>query len=246
MRNILKEAYGDVDTSGYICIGEVPYYPWGSDREKVYIMVSPQKQLKWGEEVYDIRYTQEPDGTGAQVSDLPVYAKRKAVIYDEYQNTEFGELFLGKRKSDDEIKQKHQNFVSKLFKVGNDVIIHHNSSYKITDGVVKKGNQNGWSNNTDIGIYFWGSRISGKDPSNIGEYSYYCVIPMNELYDFETNVERLSLDIILRKYKYAGQFWRNSDAIVVSTLRETPIWAILSKSDGKWYDKNWNEIEKPF
>ena len=27
-KGIIKEAYGDVDTSGYICIGEVPYDPW--------------------------------------------------------------------------------------------------------------------------------------------------------------------------------------------------------------------------
>ena len=48
------------------------------------------------------------------------------------------------------------------------------------------------------------------------------------------------------KYKYAGQYWKKTDKIVVTTFVETPIWCILDKLKGKWYDKDWNEIEKPF
>lgn len=53
-KGIIKEAYGDVDTSGYICIGEVPYDPWLNGTKKLYIMVSPQKVMKYGREEYDV------------------------------------------------------------------------------------------------------------------------------------------------------------------------------------------------
>lgn len=245
-KGILNEGFNDVDTSGYICIGEVNYDPWLKGVDKIYIMVNPQKTMKWGKEINDVRYTENPDGTGAQVDDIPTYAKNKITIYPEHQNDEFGEMFLGKRKSDDEIKQQHQEFLSKLFIVNGKVIIHHNSSYEIENGFVEKGKTNGWSTNNDIGIYFWGSRNAGNDPSNNSTYTYYCIIPINEIYDFETNADRISLDQALEKYKYAGQFWKKSDAVVISTLHPTPIWCILDKQKGKWYDKNWNEIEKPF
>ena len=187
-----------------------------------------------------------PFGTPLVLSQRPSYAKRDAIIYDEHQDDEFGEIFLGKRKSNKEAEEKHNNFLSKLFKVGDNVIIHHNSSYKITDGVVKKGTPNTWSNSTDIGVYFWGSRNCGKDPSNVGSYTYYCIIPLSDLYDCETNTDRLSVQQAMRKYKYVGQIWNNSDAIAIMTHEQTPIWCILDKQTGKWYDKDWNEISKPF
>ena len=244
-KGILNEGWDDVDTSNYICVGEVPFYPWADGKDKVYIMVNPQKTMEYGEEINDVRYTENPDGSGKQIDNIPPYGNRFLTIYPEHQNDEFGEMFLGKRKSDDTVKQQHELFLSKLFRRGNKVIIHHNSSYKVTDGVIKKGVQNTWSNNSDIGIYFWGNRSGGKDPSNVGQYTYYCIIPINELYDFDTNEERISLDQALKKYKYAGQTWQHTDSIVVSTLQETPIWCILDKSNGKWYDRNWNEISNP-
>ena len=243
MRN---ESFGDVDTSNYICIGEVPYDPWLKNLDKVYIMVSPHKIMRWGEERFDVRYTENSDGSGLQTSSIPGYVKENAIIYPEHQDDEYGELFLGKKKSDEEIKAESDEFESRLFKKGNNVIIHHNTSYKVEDGVIKRGKQNAWSNNSDIGIYFWGSRNSGKDPSSVGSYTYYCLIERENLYDFHTNVERLSLKQALGKYGYVGQIWQNGDAIVVNTLKSTPIWCILDNKTGKWYDKEWNEIEKPF
>ena len=243
-KGILRE-WGEVDASNYVCVGEVNYWPW-SGNGKLYVMVSPQKIVKWDEEIYNIVYTQNPDGTGLQDNDIPAYYKRFIEIYPEHQDDEYGEIFLGKRKNKEVVEQQHKNFMSKLFKIDGNIVIHHNSSFVIKDGFVKKGNPNGWSNNTDIGIYFWGSRNAGNDPSNATSYSYYCLIPQEELYDFQTNVDRLTLDQVLKKYKYAGQFWKNSDSIVVSTLQPTPIWCILDKDNGKWYDKNWQEIEKPF
>ena len=243
---ILNEGFNDVDTSGYICIGEVYYYPWADDGDRVFIMVNPEKTMLYGKMINDVRYTENSDGTGKQTQSIPTNAKNNLVIYQEYRDTEFGEMFLGKRKSNDEVKQKHQEFLSKLFIIDNNVLLHHNSSFEIRDGIIKKGVANGWSNNGDIGIYFWGSRNSGNDPSNNSHYTYYCLIPIEDLYDFETNVDRISLDQALKKYKYAGQYWKKGDAIVVSTLQSTPIYCILDKQNGKWYDKKWNKIEKPF
>ena len=235
-----------VDTTGWICVGEVPFYPWEGDGKKTYIMVNPQKRMKWGQEINDVIYTENNDGTGKQTEHIPTYIKDEVIIYPEHENDEFGEMFLGKKKDSKLIEEKHNNFISKLFINGNKVIIHHNSSYEIKDGMVRKGTPNGWSNNTDIGIYFWGSRNGGNDPSNVSTYTYYCIIELDDLYDFETNTERLSLTQALRKHWYVGQFWKKTDIVVINTQQPTPIWCILDKTNGKWYNKNWEEIDKPF
>lgn len=245
----LNESFGDVDTTGWICVGEVPYYPWGdkSNKDKVYVMVNPQKEMRWGTEVNDVRYTENSDGSGKQTEFIPLYAKDYRIIYPEHQDDEYGEIFLGKKKDENVIKQQHEEFLSKLFRTNGKVILHHNSSYKITDGFIKRGEPNRYSNNTDVGIYFWGSRNSGNDPSNQCLYIYYCIIDENDLYDFETNVERFTtIRQALSKHKYAGQYWTDGETICVNTFRFTPIWCILDKYTGKWYDKNWKEIEKPF
>ena len=247
-KGIINEGYGHVDTNGWICIGEVPYYPWYDEtgKDKTYIMVSPEKIMKWGEMQYEVVYTENNDGTGKQTDSLPSFYRQYVKIYPEHYDDEYGEKKKKKKQDESVIQEKHKDFVSNLFKMGNKIIIHHNSSYKITEGLVKKGTPNGWSNNTDIGIYFWGSRSAGKDPSNNSTYTYYCIIDENDLYDFETNAERLTLKQAMGKYKYAGQYWKKTDRIVVTTFVETPIWCILDKLKGKWYDKDWNEIEKPF
>lgn len=246
-KGLINEGFGDVDTSNYVCVGEVPYWPWGNNGDKVYAMVSPQKIKKWGNEVFDIRYTENNDGSGMQTDSIPSYAIERMRIYPEHYDDEYGEVFLGKKKSKEELELKHERFVSNLFRIDGNVILHHNSSYEITDGYIKKGEKNSWSNNADIGIYFWASRNSGSDPSGNSKYTYYCIINENSLYDFETNEERLTLPQALSKHDYVGQFWReNSDAIVVNTFLKTPIWSILDKQTGQWFDKDWNEIEKPF
>lgn len=83
-KGIIKEAYGDVDTSGYICIGEVPYDPWLNGTKKLYIMVSPQKVMKYGREKYDVRYTKNSDGSGGQIENIPTNVRHNAVIYPEH------------------------------------------------------------------------------------------------------------------------------------------------------------------
>lgn len=248
-KGIIKEAYGDVDTSKYICIGEVEnYFPWTNEqgKNKLYIMGSPNKIMRWGKEMFDIRYTENQDGSGRQMDSLPAEAKQRIVIYPNHQDDEYGVMFLGKKQDKEVLMQKHQDFISRLFKFEGKIVIHHNTSFKITDGFVKKGKPNGWSNNTDKGIYFWGSRNSGKDPSNAGLYTYYCLINGEDLYDFETNDKRLTLEQAMRKYGYVGQNWQDEEAIVVNTSLPTPIWRILDKQTGIWYDKDWNQVEKPF
>lgn len=242
----INEDFGDVDTNGWICVGEVPYSPWIGGENKLYIMVNPQKEMKYGKEIRNVRYTENPDGSGKQTDLVPGYAKEKQIIYPQHQDDEYGEMFLGKRKNNSLINQEHKEFISKLFTIGSNVVLHHNSSYIIKDGFIRKGKANGYSNNSDIGIYFWGSRNSGNDPSNAGEYTYYCLIPMSDLYDFSTNSERMTLRNALEKYDYCGQYWQNSDAIVVNIFTPTPIYCILDKSNGRWFDKKWNEIERPF
>ena len=87
----------------------------------------------------------------------------------------------------------------------------------------------------------------GEVPSNGGLYTYYCLIKKGDLYDLETNEERLSLEQAMKKYPYVGQNWQDEEnVIVVNTYQPTPIWCILDTQTGKWYDKDWNEIQKPF
>lgn len=246
-RHLINEMFGDVDTSGYICVGEIPYYPWvdNDSKNKVYVMVNPKKEMLYGREVNDVRYTENPDGSGNQTDSIPSIYKERIKIYPEHEDDEFGEMFLGKRKPKEEVESKHNEFMSNMVIIDDNLLLHHDSSYKITDGYIKKGITNTYSNNSDIGRYFWGSKDSGSDPSNSGTYKYYCLIPQSDFYDFETNAERLSLPIAMKKYGYCGQYWNDGKSIVVTTYKDTPIWCILDKRKGIWYDNDWVQIEKP-
>ena len=245
---MLREGW-DKDTEGYVCIGEVRgYFPWsgGDSDSRIYIMASPEKTMIYGEMSYDICYTENEDGTGRQTSSIPAYAKDRITVYPQYRDTEYGEMLLGKRKADDEIDAGHSKFESMLFTYGDNVILHHNSSFRTEDGVIRRGKVNPWSNNSDEGVYFWGSRNSGSDPSGSGRYTYYCLAARDDIYDFDTNEERLTLRQALARHRYVGQRWKYEDCIVINTYTSTPIWCILDRRDGTWYDAGWNEIEKPF
>lgn len=97
--------------------------------------------MKWGKEIRNVRYTENSDGSGKQTDLVPYYAKEKQIIYPQHQDDEYGEMFLGKRKDSSLINQEHKEFVSKLFTIGNNVVLHHNSSYVIKDGFVRKERQ---------------------------------------------------------------------------------------------------------
>lgn len=248
---LISEGYYDKKLSTWICIGEVEnYYPWvgvNSDNEKkTYIFVNPEKEMYGGRMRNEVRYAANKDGSGPQMESLPDYYREYIKIYPEHQDDEYGEMFLGKKKDNEILKRNMQKFNSMLFKLNGNIILHHNSSKKITDGLIKQGEKNGYSNNTDVGIYFWGSRNSGRDISGNSTYTYYCAINPNDLYDFETNEERLTFRQALQKYHYVGRYWTKGEAIVVNTFKYTPIWCILDRTNGQWYDKDWNVVEKPF
>ena len=235
------------NVSNYINIGKVAYWPFFKKKEErvLYVMISKDKVLKYGNQTYDVRYTENPDGTGLNTDSIPEYIKNEMVIYPEYRDTEYGDYFLGTRKDNATLEREHSNFENALSTFNGKVVLRHDSSYVIKDGVIRKGKPNSYSKDSDVGIYFWGSNKTGKDNSNIGTYTYYCLIERNQLYDYQTNEERLSLVQALQKYPYAGQFWKDG-AIVVNTFKTTPIWRVYDKRNGKWYDKNWVETGNPF
>lgn len=139
---------------------------------------------------------------------------------------------------------KHQELSSMLFKIGDKIILHHDSRYKITDGVIKKGKMNSYSNNNDWGVYFWASRNSGSDPSNGQEYTYYCIVNADKCYDIWNNPNDFKSDEeVYKRYQYYLK--ETNGGIACQTAIETPIWCIKNNRTGKFYDKNWNEIEKP-
>lgn len=246
---IINEMCGDKDLSGWLCIGEIDDCSvfFRQPENKLYIMVNPNYNGQEFNMSEYVRYCTTNDGTGAQTDDVPRYYLNGSgfKIYPEYIDTKYAEIFLGKRKDDSVAQKMHQDFLSGLYIDGDEVILHHNSSYKVTDGYVRKGEPNRWSNNSDIGIYFWASKNSGRDPSGHGKYTYFCRIPLIDLYDQETNTERTSVRQSMHHHGYVGQKWNYDNAIVVTTYRSTPIWCIRDNSTGQFFNSNWEEIECP-
>lgn len=241
----------DKDCQGWICIGYIPNgnkaYTIGKELEdkNAYIMVDPNAE-KIDDRGYfkyrNVAYKSNPKGEGMDLTILP-YDMKNVIIYPEYKDTYYEELFFGRKKTkDDEIK--HQQFMHKLNRVGNDVILKHDSSVKITDGYIKQGEKNSYSNNSDIGIYFWGTKKIGNDKSNNQYYTYICTVPFNTIYDFENNMERFNdITNALNRYRYVAQYWQDeTDVIVVNTFQKTQIQAIRNNRTGKYYDSEWNEI----
>lgn len=190
----------------------------------------------------NVTYNTRPDGTGLS-NDLPVNNLRRVKIYPEYRDTYYGDLFLGKRKGE-QGEIMHKEFMSNLNISGDKLILKHDSTVKITDGVIKKGKTNGYSKDSDIGIYFWGSKKIGSDISNGQTYTYICTVPLSDVYDFQTNLERFpSLDQAMLEHKYCAQYWKKSKAIVVNTFHQTPIQAIKDNTNGKVYNANWEQID---
>lgn len=240
----LNEGMWDTDMTGWINIGVIKNGSNIGAGGDAYLMVDPNYPQTDDFGTFKYRgtgYNTKPDGTGYELQ-IPEYYKQRLQIYDQYRDTYYGEVFLGRKKTDEQ-EQKHKLFMSQLDMSGDKVILKHDSSYKITDGVVKKGNPNNWSNNSDIGIYFWGSKQHGSDQSNGGLYTYYCIVAPNEIYDFENDMERLgTLLNVFKKYKFAAQYWKGGPAIVVNSLTPTKISYIRDNSNGKIYDANWQEL----
>lgn len=241
--------WGEKDSKEWINIGVIPDgSPIGAGGD-AYLMVDPKAPQEDNFDNFRYRHTTyntSPDGTGKDIGGaIPTYKMEYLKIYPEYRDTYYGDLFLGRRKGE-EGEQMHQEFISKLNTQGGVCILKHDSSVRITDGVIKKGKTNSWSNNSDIGIYFWGSKKIGGDQSNGQRYTYYCVVPLSDIYDFSTNLERFrSLRQALEVHDYCAQYWddKTKDAIVVNTFNQTPIKAVRDNMTGKVYDANWEEID---
>lgn len=212
-----------------------------------YLMVDPNATPDDDMSYFKYRHTTwntKPDGTGDGFADIPAYKKESLKIYPEYRDTYYGELFLGKKKGEEGMKE-HEAFMNRLHMNGNDVVLKHDSNVKIDGGVIKIGKKNAWSNNSDMGIYFWGSKHVGSDVTNGCRYTYYCLVPVNQVYDFQTNLERyISLREAFEHHSYCAQQWQDDErAVVVNTFRNTPIYAVRDNSTGKVYDAEWHEVD---
>lgn len=221
----------DKDTRGWINIGIVKGYSCFMGGTDTYLMANPNAQMQPGEDEYRFKsdntaFSPDPEGSTRE-SVVPDYYKQRLEIYPEYKDTFWGELFLGRKKDTDEDKAKHEKFMSELNQDGNDVILMHNSPVLIKDGVISGGHEKQhYSNNSDVGVYFWGTPFAGKDPSGGSQYTYYCKVPKESVYDFHINMDRLTLRQALSKYPYVALYWNGGPAIVVVTWKNTPIWKV--------------------
>lgn len=166
------------NASNYVNIGKVAYWPFFKKKKErvLYVMISKDKVQKYGNQTYDVRYTENPDGTGLNTDSIPESVKNQMAIYPEYQNTEYGDFLLGARKDKATLEKEHGQFENALSTFNGKIVLRHDSSYVIKDGVIRKGKPNTYSKDSDIGIYFWGSDKVGKDNSNVGTYTYYCLV----------------------------------------------------------------------
>lgn len=238
---LLNEGMFDKDMSGWINIGVIKNGSNLGEGGDAYLMVNPKfpKTDDLGTFIYrGTGYNSKPDGTGSELH-ISEYTKQYLKVYDEYRNTYYGEIFLGKQKTEEE-KDKHVQFMNQLDKTGDEIILKHDSSYRITDGVVKKGTPNNWSNNSDVGIYFWGSKQHGSDQSNGSKYTYFCLVNQDEVYDFENDIERLgTLANVFKKYKYAAQYWKGGPTIVVNSVTPVEIDYIRDNTNSIFFNSKW-------
>jgi hypothetical protein len=237
---------GGEDISTWLNVGEVTEYG-----NVLYVMVNPNyPQIDSPDEYSNFRrlavkYSQNPDGTGRVTDDIPVMFKDSLVMYVEYIGTYYADILLGKKKivSVDD-KKKHEEFMSRLERDGNMVVLKHDSDVKILDGVIKPGQpQQIYSNNSDYGVYFWGTKNIGIDLSNNKEYTYYCLVPIEDVYDITNDLEDFkSIPKANEVYDYIAYEWNGrkgkvrkgkvrkkkkwGDAIAITSKKTTPIWKV--------------------
>lgn len=161
-------------------------------------------------------------------------------LYDEYKDSVWGDVLYDYTPKKEDY---HKEFMSNLMKNGNNIILRHNSSNKIEDGIVVSTAQraNNYTPQSDMGYtYFWASKNDGNDISG-GEFTYYCEVPIDYVYDYSSNLEEFGgQDEALGKYPYIAYYWHDEDAIAVKTQRATPISYIRYK--GETYDSEWNRL----
>lgn len=132
------------------------------------------------------------------------------------------------------------------------VVLKHDSSDRINNGVVDRprGKHNPYSNNSDIGNYFWASEERGKDPSNGKSNVYYCFVPVNEIYDMMANPKQYEdVETAAENERYVAVNWPvGQGAVVVVSQQPTPITFIEHNGDDNdgLYDANWNLIRSGY
>lgn len=152
------------------------------------------------------------------------------------------------RKSILEEIEKTQTSLYPLNIDNGNVVLKHDSGAKITNGVISRplGVQNSYSNNSDVGNYFWGSETTGKDQSNHKKYTYYCFVPLSDVYDMNANPKGYySVKDAADNEKYVAVNWpRNNDAVAVVSKQPTPIDYIVDNNgdEGRVYDAEWNML----
>lgn len=128
------------------------------------------------------------------------------------------------------------------------VVLRHDSSTRIKNGVIDhRGKQkNNYSKNSDYGNYFWASPTPGEDQSNNGTYEYYCLVPPDQVYDFEKNEKGYeNLRDAIDNEPYVSGRWHDG-AIAVMSEQPTPISFIVSNGDysnpGAIYDAKFHML----
>lgn len=229
-----------IDVSNWYKIGIVNYSPVANDTT-MDIWSNPENSREY------TFVSSKNNGIGrcrGDGGDLPSFALSRIEIFDEFRDTEYSIPFLGELKTEED-KLNHEDFMSHLSIKNGQVVIRHNSNVKIEDGVIAYGKHsaNGYSNNSDIGWYGWASETIGKDPSNSGRYSYYCLVDINDVYDFENNLKRYTTNRqAAYKENYVAQYWDDEKHIVTVSFKSTPIAYIRDNTNGMIYDSNWKEL----
>lgn len=204
------------------------------------IWANPNNPMEYG----IMRGSSNGVGKVMTIGNLPQWERDNIVIFNEYRNTDFAVPFFGKQVSQDILK-KHEEFMSKFNIQDGKVLLKHNSSVKINDGVLSCGHEkNSYSNNNDIGWYSWASKEVGADPSGNGMFTYYALVDINDVYDYQYDVERVgTLRQAVKTKPYVAMYWGDdTDVIAVTSLKTTPFEYVRNNRDGKFYDSEWNEI----
>lgn len=248
---ILNEGYGK-NMKGWINIGVIKGYSNIMDANDTYLMVDPNYPQT--DNLSDFKYratgfNTKPDGSGIDTGSVPSFYMSRLEIYPQYRDTYYGEVFLGKKKTDIDQK-KHEQFMARLDTVGDKVRLKHDSDTKIMNGIVNnsKGKHNPYTNNSDINItFFWGTPNRGQDPSNGGKYTYFCLVNKDDIYDYTNNMERFpKIQSALSKCKYVAYQWeRTPSAIAVTCYGGTPISYVCDNSTGRYYNANWELLKSP-
>lgn len=223
---------GDIP-AGWINVGTIPYEQYGEGDCNIWVNPENPNEFCFATPM-----------TNKIQKNVPSYALDYN-FKDEYEGTDLLDGILGKRTDESELEEKHREFLSKLNLHGSTLILQHDSPIKITDGYIRQGKKQGYSNNSDQGIYYWASVEHGTDPSNGQQYTYFTHIDVNDLYDMDTNPSRYTqIRSGFREKPFVGITWPTSpDCVCVVTKTDLPIDYVIDNKTGVKYDSEWNAIE---